>query len=99
MNLTPTANLNENLLSFSEKKESKVKDTKIKYKRIQIETVYPNGKRGPLVNESSFLFSFGVTERKNQETGKLAGYDILFQYVYGRKIQLQTLMTNSFMTV
>ena len=68
MNLTPTANLiNENLLYFSEPKESKVKDTKIKYKRIQIETVYPNGKRGPLVIESPFLFSFGVTERKNKK--------------------------------
>ena len=46
MNLTPTANLiNENLLYFSEPKENKVKDSKIKYKRISIETVYPNGKR------------------------------------------------------
>ena len=77
MNLTPIANLvNENLIYFSEPKESKVKDSKIKYKRIYIETVYSNGKRGPLVIESPFLFSFGVIERKNQETGKLAGYSI-----------------------
>ena len=64
MHLTPTANLiNENLLYFSEPKESKVKDTKIKYKRIQIETVYPNGKKGPLVIEKSFSFLF----RSNRE--------------------------------
>ena len=44
----------------------------MKYKRIQIETVYPNGKKGSLLIESPFLFSFGVTERKNKETGKLA---------------------------
>ena len=46
MKLTPTANLvNENLLHFSEPKENKVKDSKIKYKRISIETVYPMQKR------------------------------------------------------
>ena len=33
-------------------------------------------KKVPLVIESPFLFSFGVTERKNQETGKPAGYSI-----------------------
>lgn len=33
-----------------------------------METVFPNGKRGPLVIEPP--------ERKNQETGKLAGYSI-----------------------
>ena len=62
MNLTPTANLNkENLLSFSEPKESKVKDTKVKCNRISI---YPNGKKGPLVIENPFLFSFGVKSYK-----------------------------------
>ena len=67
MNLTPTANLiTENLLSFSEPKESKVKDSKIKYKRISIETVYPNGKRGPLVIESPFLFFFGTNRKQSQ---------------------------------
>ena len=49
---------------------------KIKYKRIKIETVYPNGKKGDLVIETPFLFSFGVNEKKNQETNKLVGYSI-----------------------
>ena len=32
--------------------------------------------KGPLVVESPVLFSFGVNEKKNQETGKLVGYSI-----------------------
>ena len=40
---------------FKEAKEYKVKDSKIKYKRIPIETVYHNGNKGPLVIETPFL--------------------------------------------
>ena len=61
---------------FNEPKEFKVKDSKIKYKRIPIEIKYPNGKKGALVIETPLLFSFGVSEKKNQETGKLVGYSI-----------------------
>ena len=68
-------NIKENII-FNKSKEYKVKDSKIKYKRIPIEVKYPNGKKGPLVVESPVLFSFGVSEKKNQETGKLAGYSI-----------------------
>ena len=65
----------ENII-FNEPKEFKVKDSKIKYKRIPIEVKYPNGKKGSLVIETPLLFSFGVSEKKNQETGKLVGYSI-----------------------
>ena len=65
----------ENIV-FNEAKEFKVKDSKIKYKRIPIEVKYPNGKKGSLVIETPLLFSFGVSEKKNQETGKLVGYSI-----------------------
>ena len=65
----------ENII-FNEAKEFKVKDSKIKYKRIPIEVKYPNGKKGALVIETPLLFSFGVSEKKNQETGKLVGYSI-----------------------
>ena len=65
----------ENII-FNEPKEFKVKDSKIKYKRIPIEIKYPNGKKGALVIETPLLFSFGVSEKKNQETGKLVGYSI-----------------------
>ena len=65
----------ENII-FNEAKEFKVKDSKIKYKRIPIEVKYPNGKKGSLVIETPLPFSFGVSEKKNQETGKLVGYSI-----------------------
>ena len=53
-----------------------MKDSKIKYKRIPIKVKYPNGKKGTLVIETPLLFSFGVNEKKNQETNKLIGYSI-----------------------
>ena len=69
-------NLTQDNIIFNEAKEYKVKDSKIKYKRIPIEVKYSNGKKGPLVIETPFLFSFGVNEKKNQETNKLVGYSI-----------------------
>ena len=65
----------ENII-FKEVKEYKVKDSKIKYKRIPIEVKYPNGKKGALIIETPLLFSFGVNEKKNQETNKLVGYSM-----------------------
>ena len=65
----------ENII-FNEAKEFKVKDSKIKYKRIPIEVKFPNGKKGALLIETPFLFSFGVSEKKNQENGKLVGYSM-----------------------
>ena len=65
----------ENII-FNEAKEFKVNNSKIKYKRIPIEVKYTNGKKGSLVIETPLLFSFGVSEKKNQETGKLVGYSI-----------------------
>ena len=65
----------ENII-FNEAKEFKVKDSKIKYKRIPTEIKYPNGKKGALVVETPLLFSFGVNDKKNEETNKLAGYSI-----------------------
>ena len=76
MQLSSYENINQDNIIFNEAKEFKVKNSKIKYKRIPIEIKYPNGKKGALVVESPVLFSFGVNEKKNQETGKLAGYSI-----------------------
>ena len=76
MQLSSYENLTQDNIIFKEAKEYKVKDSKIKYKRIPIEIKYPNGKKGALVIESPVLFSFGVSEKKNQETGKLVGYSI-----------------------
>ena len=71
MQITSQENLTADKIIFKEAKEYKVKDSKIKYKRIPIETLYPSGKKGALVIESPFLFSFGVNEKRSQETGKL----------------------------
>ena len=68
-------NIKENII-FNKIKEYKVKDSNIKYKRIPIEVRYSNSQKGPLVVETPFLFSFGVSENKNQKTGKLVGYSI-----------------------
>ena len=69
-------NINQDNIIFNEAKEFKVKNSKIKYKRIPIEVKYPNGKKGTLVVETPVLFSFGVNEKKNQETNKLVGYSL-----------------------
>ena len=76
MQLSSYDSLTQENVIFNEAKEYKVKDSKIKYKRISIEIKYPNGKKGPLVVESPSLFSFGVSEKKNQDTNKLVGYSI-----------------------
>ena len=76
MQLSSYENLTQENIIFKEAKEFKVQDSKIKYKRIPIEIKYSNGKKGPLVIETPFLFSFGVSEKKNQETKKLVGYSI-----------------------
>jgi len=76
MQLTRPENLTPNKIIFNNAKEYQVKDSKIKNKRIKIEKVYPNGKKGDLVIETPCLFSFGVNEKKSQETNKLVGYSI-----------------------
>ena len=68
MQLSSYENITQENIIFNEAKEYKVKDSKIKYKRIPIEV--------NLVLESPVLFSFGVNEKKNQETNKLVGYSI-----------------------
>ena len=76
MQLSSYENITQENIIFNEAKEYKVKDSKIKYKRIPFEIKYTNGKKGALVLESPVLFSFGVNEKKNQETNKLVGYSI-----------------------
>ena len=92
MQLSSYDHLTPENIVFNEAKEYKVKDSKIKYKRIPIEVKYPNGKKGALVIETPLLFSFGVSEKKNQETNKL-----LFQYVFGLKIANLILKSDHFL--
>ena len=76
MQLSTYDHLTQDNIIFNEAKEYKVKDSKIKYKRIPIEVKYPNGKKGALVVETPFLFSFGVSENRDQKTGRLNGYSV-----------------------
>ena len=76
MQLTKLENISKENLFFHEPKEYKVKNSKMKYQRMKIETKYSDNKKGPLVIESPFLFSFGVSERTNQESNELVGYTV-----------------------
>ena len=76
MQLSSIENITEDNIVFHTAKKHKVPNSKIKYQRIKIERKLPNGKFSPLVVETPFLFSFGITERKDQETNKISGYSI-----------------------
>ena len=76
MQLSKLENITKENILFHEPKVFQLRNSNIKYKRIKIETKLPNGKTSPLVLETPFLFSFGATERKNQETNQLNGYSI-----------------------
>ena len=76
MQLSKLENLTKENIVFHEPKDFQLRNSNIKYKRIKIETKLPNGKTSPLVLETPFPFSFGVSERKNQENNQLNGYSI-----------------------
>ena len=94
MELSSYDHLTTDNIILNEAKEYKVKDSKIKYKRIPIEVKYPNNTKGPLVIETPVLFSFGVNEKKNQETNKLV---IVYQYVFGLKVVSRVLKSVHFL--
>ena len=76
MQLSSFENITEDDIVFHSAKKHKVPNSKIKYQRIKIERKLPNGKFSPLVVETPFLFSFGISERKDQEANKISGYSI-----------------------
>ena len=76
MQLSSFENITEDNIVFQTAKKHKVPNSKIKCERIKIERKLPNGKTTPLVVETPFLFSFGISERKDQETNKINGYSI-----------------------
>lgn len=63
MELAKLENLQKENVIFNPAKANTVKNSKIKYEHIKIETIYPNGKKSALVVETPSLFSFGVNER------------------------------------
>ena len=76
MQLSSFENITEDNIVFQAAKKHKVPNSKIKCQRIKIERKLPNRKTTPLVVETPFLFSFGISERKDQETNKISGYSI-----------------------
>ena len=76
MQLSSIENITADEIIFQTAKKHKVPNSKIKYQRIKIERKLPNGKSTPLVVETPFLFSVGISERKDQETNKISGYSI-----------------------
>ena len=76
MQLSSFENITEDNIVFQTAKKFKIPNSKMKYERIKIERKLPNGKTTPLVVATSFLFSFGISERKDQETNKINGYSI-----------------------
>ena len=76
MELSSYENIIQDNILFNEAKDYKVKDSNLSYKRIPIEIKYTNKKKGPLVVETPFLFSFGVSVNKDKKSGKLNGYSI-----------------------
>ena len=76
MQLSRFENITEDNIVFQTAKKFKVPNSKIRYERIKIERKLKNGKTTPLIVETPFLFSFGMSERKDQETNKINGYSI-----------------------
>ena len=76
MQLSSLANITEDNIVFHTAKKHKVPNSKIKYQSIKIERKLPNGKTTPLLVATPFLFSFGINERKDEETNKISGYTI-----------------------
>ena len=83
MQLTPISKIKKQNLIFHPPKDYNIKNTKLTYQRLKIEVNYRNeetrnNKQGPLIMESPFLFSFGVSERKDIKSNELTGYCIPF---------------------
>ena len=76
MQLSSFENISEDNIIFQTAKKFKIPNSKMKYERIKIERKLPDGKTTPLVVATPFLFSFGISERKDQETNKINGYSI-----------------------
>ena len=61
--MTKLSDLRKDNLIFNEPKKYKVKNSKLKYQRVKMETMYGSKKKGPVLIETPFLLRFGVSER------------------------------------
>lgn len=76
--LTNLLTYNTNQMLFSEPVPGSVPDSVplIKFKRINISTLNNDGTTGDLIISTHRVFSFGVSENKSQETGKVNGLSL-----------------------
>ena len=76
MQLTPLSQIQKENLIFHQPKEQNIKNSKLTYQRLKIETNYQNNKQGLLIIKSPFPFSFGVSEIKDTKCKELSGYSL-----------------------
>lgn len=74
--LTSASGYDTNNLIFSDVQHESIPKSvpQINYKRIMIRTKNRDGSIGDLILPTEKLFSFGISENTNQETGKVNGY-------------------------
>lgn len=74
--LTSAHGYNVNNMIFSDPQQGNIPGSKpaIVFKRVLISTKNPNGTVGSLIFETERCFSYGVSENKSLDTGKLNGY-------------------------
>ena len=76
--LSYATDYNTDDLIFSDPVVQSIPDSnpKIEFKRINISTKYKDGSVGDLIFETDRLYSFGVSENKSPETGKVNSWSI-----------------------
>lgn len=72
--LTKASGYDTKNMIFSAPQAGSIPNTPINYKRITISTKNPDGTIGELIIPTTKLFSFGVGENTNPDTGKVNGY-------------------------
>ena len=74
--LTSAIGYDTSNMRFSKPIVGTIPDSKplISYRRINITTINPDGSEGELILPTDEVFSFGVSENTNIETGKVNGY-------------------------
>jgi len=72
--LSSASGYNTENMTFSKVQVSKIGDTGMISKRINLGTKNSDGTEGELVFETTQLFSFGVSENTDKTTGKINGY-------------------------
>ena len=74
--ITSASGYNTNNIIYGKPRDGSIPNSSVTFKRIPITTKNPDGTVGDLVLKTSRLFSFGLTENINMNTGKPDGYTV-----------------------